>query len=50
MSGPGPHAGTASTAAEPTTAFRQAAGWIAGAIVIVAFFVVGAAFWFTYHP
>lgn len=26
------------------------AGWIAGAIVIAAVLVVGAAFWFMHHP
>ncbi|MGC2360285.1 MAG: hypothetical protein WA691_08310 [Thermoplasmata archaeon] len=25
-------------------------GWIAGALVVVAVLVIGAAFWFSYHP
>lgn len=41
MSGPGP--------AEESALSRDG-GWIAGAIVIVAVLVVGAAFWFMHHP
>jgi len=32
------------------TASRSDAGWIAGAVVILAVLVVGAAFWFMHHP
>ncbi|MGI0070715.1 MAG: hypothetical protein ACRECT_01355 [Thermoplasmata archaeon] len=26
------------------------AGWIAGLIIVIAVFVIGGAFWFSYHP
>lgn len=26
------------------------AGWLAGGLVVLAAFVIGAAFWFRYHP
>jgi hypothetical protein len=29
---------------------QENAGWIAGGVIIAAIFVVGAVFWFTYHP
>ena len=32
------------------TEYRANAGWIAGALVILAVLVVGAAFWFMHHP
>jgi hypothetical protein len=34
----------------PESALSRNAGWIASGVVIAAVFVVGAAFWFTYHP
>jgi hypothetical protein len=36
--------------APPEGALSHDAGWIAGAIVIAAVLLVGAAFWFMHHP
>ncbi len=34
----------------PESERGQNLGWVAGALVILSVFAVGAAFWFKYHP